>query len=75
MLLGSTQCKSAPVQVRTDQGDRPRENDSRAFWALGNTKERGICSIKSGGKEHNSVSAGLGRDAAKELNVCNWGIV
>jgi hypothetical protein len=57
------------VQVRTDQGDRLRENDSRAFWAAVHTKERGSCSIKSGGKGHNSVTAGLGRDAAKELNV------
>jgi len=57
------------VQVCTDQDDSPQEDDSRTFGALVNTKARGICSIKSGGKEHNLVRAGFERDAAKERKV------
>jgi RsgA GTPase len=43
------------------------ETPARTSKALVNTKARGICSIKSGGNGHASVTAGLGRDAAKEL--------
>ena len=57
---------------RVRRGNRPRENDSRAFWGLVSTKARGVCSIKSGGKGHNPVTAGLGRALLKN-ETCETG--